>query len=68
MYKALKDGKACAIKVTEVKKVDDDGKLDRDLRREVEITSRLSHPNCMAIWEIFRTKSKVYTGTVSIFR
>lgn len=63
VYRALYNGKLCAVKVTPIKlkNADDDRKLDVELQRELQISSRLRHPSCMAVWDIFRTKTRVYT-------
>lgn len=58
VYKTLKQDKMYAIKV--VKTGNDTGKLDEDLKREITIISNLKHPNCIRVFDLFRTKHKIY--------
>jgi len=59
--KTVKNGVFYAIKVMHLdKKPDGSCKMDNDLKRELEIVSKLRHPNCIRVHELLRTSSKVY--------
>ena len=57
VYKTIKEGKKHAIKVVAVP-LEDQAKLDDDLRRELTILSSIKHPNCIKVDDLFRSKSR----------
>lgn len=59
VYKSFKNGKTYAIKVVRIEE-SDQAKLDDDIRRELNITNSIRHPNCMHVEELFRTMTRVY--------
>jgi len=73
VYRTMKGGKLYAVKVVRIEHSRSQSSpsiksqaqpqaptVEVDLRRELEITPQLRHPNCIRVLEMFRTRTNVY--------